>query len=92
MFAAKDRSDHELQFDIRAKVVAQKSWSEWVAADDKSKAAGSRFPISPRLWRAGFIYEYRINVRKRPGTERFEGFWFTRGKGVPPSPEGRAGR
>jgi hypothetical protein len=38
-----------------------------VSADDKVKQYGPPFVISPRLWRKGFIYLDRVDVRHRPG-------------------------
>jgi len=48
-----------------------------VPPDDKIKKYGSPFVLSPRLWRKGFIYVDRVDVRRRPGREHFAGYFDT---------------
>lgn len=44
-----------------------------VPADDKTKAYGVPFVVSPSLWRTGFIYVERVELRGRPGREDYSG-------------------
>jgi 4-amino-4-deoxy-L-arabinose transferase-like glycosyltransferase len=50
-----------------------------VPADDKVKQYGSPFVIAPRLWRKGFIYIERVDIRRRPGREYFSGYFDSQG-------------
>ena len=50
-----------------------------VPADPKVKQYGPPFVISPRLWRKGFIYVDRVDIRRRPGREHFAGFFEKQG-------------
>lgn len=62
------------QFDIQA-IVERPPLFSLVEADGKTKATGMPFVIPPRLWKAGFIYVDRTEIRHRPGRERFIGFF-----------------
>lgn len=46
-----------------------------VIADDTIKSQSLRFCIPPALWKAGMIYASISEIRKRPGTEVFDGAW-----------------
>jgi hypothetical protein len=70
-------------FDVRSRVLAAPALS-WVAADDKEKKYGTGFEFHPGIWKASFIYVSEVEVRERPGRERFYGLWL--GKS-PPKPE-----
>jgi hypothetical protein len=66
------------QFDIQSRVLKAPLFS-LVRADEKVRAVGMPLTIPPRLWKAGFIYADRTEIRQRPGSEYFTGF-FTGGK------------
>jgi hypothetical protein len=59
-----------------------------VPPDDKVKKYGPPFVLSPRLWRNGFIYVERVDVRHRPGRERFSGYFDTTQAAANTSPPG----
>ena len=64
----------DIQFDIKS-VVERPPLLSLVEADDKVKAVGMPLVIPPRLWRAGFIYVDRTEIRHRPGREVYSGFF-----------------
>jgi hypothetical protein len=41
-------------------------------ADPTEREVAPPLALSPRRWRAGFLYSHRVVIRKRPGTELFE--------------------
>jgi 4-amino-4-deoxy-L-arabinose transferase-like glycosyltransferase len=61
-------------FDVRSRVLAA-PFGSWVSADDKEKRYGTNFEFHPGIWKAGFIYVSEVEVRERPGRERFYGLW-----------------
>jgi hypothetical protein len=65
-------------FEVTSSVDAAPWWS-LVPADDKIKVYGQAFFIAPRLWRKGFIYVERVDLRFRPGREYFAGYFDTTG-------------
>lgn len=73
-FSASGPMSGDLAYEVISRVVAPPRLS-LVPADDKVKKYGTPFVVSPRLWRTGFIYLDRIDVRKRPGKEDFIGFF-----------------
>jgi hypothetical protein len=54
-----------------------------VPPDDRIKKYGAPFLLSPRLWQSGFIYVEHVDIRHRPGLERFAGYF-----DVPPNTAG----
>lgn len=64
-------------FDVYGRVSRAPSFS-FVVADDKEKKYGSGFELMPTLWKPGYVYVSRVEVRERPGSERFYGIWRTR--------------
>ncbi len=66
------------QFEIQS-VVVKAPFLSLVKADKKAKSVGMPLAIPPRLWKPGFIYVDRTEIRQRPGLEHFTGF-FTGGK------------
>jgi hypothetical protein len=68
-------------FDVRSRVLAPPRFS-FVVADDKEKKYGTGFALNPSLWKPGMLYVSRVEVRERPGRERFYGFWIGRGHPV----------
>lgn len=85
LFLAGERPAEETQFELRSRVVAPPRWS-WTSADDKEKQVGTYFEVPPRVWRPGYLYVYDSEIRHRPGTEQFYG-WFS-GAGAPRRVEG----
>ena len=62
------------QFEIQS-VVVKAPLLSLVRADSKVRAVGMPLAIPPRLWKAGFIYVARTEIRQRPGLERFTGYF-----------------
>lgn len=87
VFVAGEPVTDELQYDVRSVMEADAAWS-LVPRDDKEKKHGSFFAIPPRVWKKGHAYFYESELRRRPGRERFYGFWFSRSGGAaPPVPK-----
>jgi hypothetical protein len=61
-------------FDVRS-VVDAAPWLSFVVKDDKVKRYGVGFEIHPSLWQANMIYVSVVEVRQRPGHERFYAVW-----------------
>ncbi len=70
--AAGPASADDQQFDIQS-IVTKPPLLSLVRADDKVKPVGMPLAIPPKLWKAGFIYVDRTEIRPRPGLERFTG-------------------
>lgn len=75
----------DLAFDVNSTIEAAPRAS-WVPADDRTKSYGEPFAMSPKLWRKGFIYVDRLDVRRRLGHEHFVGLFARVGLGAPPRP------
>jgi hypothetical protein len=73
-FQASGPAPSELQFQIDSAVEAKRRFS-FVPADTKRRPVGEPFVLSPRLWRKGFIYSVKSEIRQRPGSERLDGFF-----------------
>ena len=86
-FLAKTRTEHELGFEVRSLVEQEKIFS-LVKRDEREKKVGQRFALPPTLWRPRFIYAYSSEIRKRPGRERFYGYWVASGGPVPKNAHG----
>ncbi len=65
-------------FGIRSTVERKKRWS-LVRADDKVKGIAGLLEIDPSLWKKGYVYVARAEIRRRPGREVFTGAWNARG-------------
>jgi hypothetical protein len=63
---------------VSSRVVARAPMSTTMA-DPVLREVGMPLAISPRRWRPGFLYEDRVVVRRRPGTEVFSAWWGERG-------------
>lgn len=85
-FVAPGPSKNELQFSLRARVEEKASLS-LVPADDRERHVGLPFALPPSLWKEGYIYAKHSEIRKRPGRERFYGFYYSRNGGKTPRPE-----
>jgi hypothetical protein len=64
----------ERQFDIQS-VVERAPFGSLVSADPKVRLAGMPLAIPPAFWKTGFIYVDRTEIRHRPGTEMFSGYF-----------------
>ncbi len=62
------------RFAIRTTIAKKKPLS-LVIADDKVKGVAALFDIPPTLWKKGFVYVAKAEIRKRPGREVFVGYW-----------------
>ncbi|HEY5958223.1 MAG TPA: glycosyltransferase family 39 protein, partial [Polyangiaceae bacterium] len=60
----------EAFFDVRSRVIAV-PFGSMVVRDDKVKRYGVGFEIHPSLWKPGMIYVSSVELRPRPGRERF---------------------
>jgi hypothetical protein len=63
---------------VSSRVVARAPLSTTMA-DPVTREVGMPLAISPKRWRSGFLYEDRVVVRRRPGTEVFSVWWSDRG-------------
>jgi hypothetical protein len=57
-----------------------------VPADSVVREMGEPFTLPARTWKRGYIYSVTSELRQRPGTERFNGYFVTDGKSMPPRP------
>lgn len=71
------------QFDVFSVVDARRFLS-LVPPDERTKSFGTPFVIAPRLWRKGYIYRSRVEIRHRPGHETFFG-WLGSPAATPPA-------
>ncbi len=83
--AAGPAAAEDEQFDIQS-VVEKAPFLSLVEADPKPKAAGMPLVIPPKLWKAGFIYGDRTEIRHRPGHEAFAGFFIGGSEATRPRP------
>jgi hypothetical protein len=72
-------------FRIDGTVEAKPSLS-LVPADSVVRELGEPFALPARTWKRGYVYSVTSELRKRPGTERFTGYFVTDGKSMPPRP------
>ncbi len=75
----------EDQFDIES-VIQRRPIVSLVGADDRVRTLGRPLFPPPKLWKAGFIYVSRTEIRSRPGQETFVGFFTAPEKAHPPMP------
>lgn len=71
-FLSSGPSAADYQFDVLSVVDDRRCWS-LVPPDDKTKSVGASFVLPPRLWRKGYVYVSRSEIRHRPGRETFFG-------------------
>jgi hypothetical protein len=55
-----------------------------VPPDSVVREVGEPFALPMRTWKQGYIYSVASELRQRPGTERFAGYFVTDGKSTPP--------
>jgi len=85
-FLASGAADLEYQF-LMESVLEDKQRLSLVPMDEKVQELGRTFAMSPKLWKKGFIYADRNEIRHRPGREQFFGF-FDIHEGHAPKPLG----
>jgi Dolichyl-phosphate-mannose-protein mannosyltransferase len=62
---------------ITSQVTEVKRWS-WVPAPSRTRSVGMPFEMPTSLWQKGFVYRSVSEIRARPGTEVFIGYWGAR--------------
>jgi 4-amino-4-deoxy-L-arabinose transferase-like glycosyltransferase len=61
----------------------------WTPVPERQRAVGMPFDFPSTLWRPGWVYVSKSEIRKRPGRERFYGYFRSRPiTGQPTAPEG----
>lgn len=75
-----------LDLGVSSRVVARAALSTTMP-DPVVREVGMPLSPSPRRWIAGFLYEDRVTVRRRPGTEVFSAWWGDRGRARRPRDE-----
>jgi 4-amino-4-deoxy-L-arabinose transferase-like glycosyltransferase len=83
-FLSPGPSPMDFQFRIDSFVQRKRPLS-LVPMDQAAREVGSPFSLPRRLWKAGFIYSVRSEIRQRPGQEKFAGS-FQADAGEPPHP------
>lgn len=73
-FLSAGPSRHDRAFTLRSLVEAQMSFS-LVPADTKQRVVAATLVLPTTLWKKGYMYVTESEIRPRPGTERFFGFW-----------------
>jgi 4-amino-4-deoxy-L-arabinose transferase-like glycosyltransferase len=73
----------ECLFHIDSSVEAREPLS-LVPQDTVLRVVGEPFWLAPKTWKRGYIYSAASELRQRPGTERFVGFFESDGKSPPP--------
>lgn len=86
-FVASGPGQEGQSFTIRSTIERKKRLS-LVHADDKVKGIAGLLEIDPSLWKKGYVYVARAEIRRRPGREVFTGAWNARGP-VPAAGGGR---
>ncbi len=71
-FLAPGPAEADYQFEV-VSMVENRRFLSLVPADSKTKAVGASFVIPPRLWKKGYIYVSRSEIRHRPGREAYFG-------------------
>ncbi len=76
-------------FSVKSRVL-QAPWGSLTMADPTSREVALPFLIPPERFRAGFVYENKMPIRKRPGKEEFvASFSAPRGRGPGPTTGGK---
>jgi len=70
LFRAGDASPKRRQPRLRSQVVAGPRWSTTMA-DPTVREVGIPLAIPPASWKKGWLYAWRVAIRKRPGSEVF---------------------
>lgn len=76
-------------FSVKSRVL-QAPWGSFTMADPTSREVALPFLIPPERFRAGFVYENSMPIRKRPGKEEYvASFTAPRGRGPGPKAGGK---
>jgi hypothetical protein len=73
-FAAAGPSNADVQFEVESSV-RKRSRLSLVPPDETVSVLGPSFAVPPKLWKRGFIYVSRSEVRPRPGSENIAGYF-----------------
>jgi Dolichyl-phosphate-mannose-protein mannosyltransferase len=73
-FQSNGPSSRDEAFTLRSVVDAQMPFS-LVPADTKQRVVAALMELSTTLWKKGYIYATESEIRPRPGTESFFGYW-----------------
>jgi hypothetical protein len=84
-FEAAGPTADEDQFDIES-YVQRRPIVSLLLADEKVRTVGRPLVPPPKLWKRGFVYVDRTEIRKRPGRETYVGFFTAPEKMRPPMP------
>jgi 4-amino-4-deoxy-L-arabinose transferase-like glycosyltransferase len=61
----------DVELRVRSRVVERAPWSTTMA-DPAVREVALPLGLSPKRWRAGWLYSHAVVIRKRPGTEAFD--------------------
>lgn len=84
MIQASGPAVHGGAFMIESVVERPPAWS-WLPAARRTRVVGMPFALPATLWKRGFIYSAVSEIRARPGTERFYGYWQRRAISAAPT-------
>lgn len=84
-FSAAGPSKDDVQFEVESSIQRRPRLS-LVARDGRVNVLGPPFAVPPKLWKRGFIYVSRSEVRPRPGSENLFGYFAGPDKGHLPKP------
>jgi hypothetical protein len=82
-FEADGPAKGDLTFSVHSKVEAKEPWS-LMPVDGIERDMSYPPPLSPHLWRKGFLYSIVQPLFHRIGKERYWGFWTSRDGSPPP--------
>jgi 4-amino-4-deoxy-L-arabinose transferase-like glycosyltransferase len=71
LWRASGPSDHDVQPEVRGRVIAAARWSTTMA-DPTVRIVSPPLGIAPLRWRAGFVYSQSMRLIARPGQEQLE--------------------
>jgi len=71
LLRAKGPADDELELHVRSRVLERAPWSTTMP-DPAVREVAQPLSLSPKRWRAGWLYSHPVVIRKRPGTEVFD--------------------
>jgi hypothetical protein len=82
-FLAPGPAETDYEFKVES-ILDRKRALSLVPPDDVPAKFGAPFTIPPTLWKKGFIYVDRVEIRFRPGNERFYGGLASPDRRAPP--------
>ncbi len=84
-FAASGPARDDIKFELESSL-QKKPRLSLVASDDRVKAVEALLLVPPKLWKHGFIYVSRSEIRPRAGSESFAGYFTGADKARLPKP------